>query len=65
MDGLAGLAGWRWIFILEGLATIVVGLLAAYILPADLASARFLTDDEKRYAGRSPDHAIRETPTFA
>lgn len=22
LDGLGGLAGWRWIFILEGLATV-------------------------------------------
>lgn len=55
MDGVGGLAGWRWIFILEGTATVLLGLLAAFILPADLSSARFL-DDEERYAyGKLPD----------
>ncbi|KAI0036750.1 MFS general substrate transporter [Vararia minispora EC-137] len=50
MDGLAGLAGWRWIFILEGIATCLIGLLAAAVLPAGLDSARFFTDDERTFA---------------
>lgn len=50
MDGVAGLAGWRWIFILEGLASIACGLIAAVFLPADIQSARFLTDEEKAFA---------------
>jgi uncharacterized membrane protein len=25
MDGIAGLASWQWIFLIEGLATLVVG----------------------------------------
>lgn len=26
MDGVGGLAGWKWIFILEGVATVVIGV---------------------------------------
>ncbi|KIV88716.1 hypothetical protein PV10_08374 [Exophiala mesophila] len=47
LDGYAGLSGWRWIFLVEGLATIVVGILSWFVLwdwPSDNAR---LTDDEK------------------
>jgi len=50
MEGVGGLAGWRWIFILEGIATILIGIIAAIVLPADVSSARFLSDEEKSFA---------------
>jgi hypothetical protein len=31
MDGVGGKPGWAWIFILEGLATIVVALLSYFM----------------------------------
>jgi predicted MFS family arabinose efflux permease len=33
MDGVAGLTGWQWIFLLEGLFTVCFGAMAAFILP--------------------------------
>lgn len=53
MDGKAGLAGWRWIFILEGIATVSISLLAWTIMPADLGSAKFLTSEEREFARTS------------
>ncbi|KAG6861601.1 hypothetical protein C0995_014508 [Termitomyces sp. Mi166 len=50
MEGVGGLAGWRWIYILEGLATIIASLISAFILPADISSARFLTEEERAFA---------------
>ncbi|KAJ4478051.1 MFS transporter [Lentinula aciculospora] len=50
MDGIGGLAGWRWIFILEGICTILFCLVALFVLPADIASARFLTTEEREFA---------------
>ncbi|CAL1700967.1 unnamed protein product [Somion occarium] len=50
MNGIGGLAGWRWIFILEGLATIIIALLAVYFLPADLWFAEFFTEEERAFA---------------
>jgi len=52
MNGVGGLSGWRWIFILEGIATVFIGIIAACILPADLASASFLTQEERDFAVR-------------
>src|SRR4051794_9806651 len=32
MNGLGGYAGWRWIFIMEGLATVVMGIACFFVL---------------------------------
>lgn len=50
MHDVGGLAGWRWIFILEGLATILIGIAAALILPTDISSAKFLSSEEREFA---------------
>jgi hypothetical protein len=31
MNGVGGYAGWRWIFILEGLLTVVVAVVAFFV----------------------------------
>ncbi|KAI8301404.1 putative transporter [Colletotrichum sp. SAR11_59] len=48
MEGVAGLSGWRWIMIIEGLPTVVLGVVTFFLLPNDAASASFLSDEEKR-----------------
>ncbi|KAF1942948.1 MFS general substrate transporter [Clathrospora elynae] len=45
-----GFEGWRWIFIVEGLLTVLVGICSAFLLPNDIESSRFLTSDEKEHA---------------
>ncbi|KAK5995919.1 putative transporter [Cladobotryum mycophilum] len=45
-----GLEGWRWIFIIEGLLTVVSGLIAFAGLPNGVATASFLTPEEREYA---------------
>jgi len=57
MDGVGGLAGWRWIFIMEGIITIALGLMG-YILIIDfpdkstkphlITRKAFLTMDEAK-----------------
>ncbi|KAF4549816.1 MFS-type transporter-like protein 58 [Elsinoe fawcettii] len=48
MDGVGGYGGWRWIFILEGLFTILVGIASKWFVADWPEQASFLTDDEKR-----------------
>ncbi|EJD40522.1 MFS general substrate transporter [Auricularia subglabra TFB-10046 SS5] len=49
MSGTGGLQGWSWIFVLEGLATVVVGVVAAVVLPDLPSTAKFLREDQKEY----------------
>ncbi|MGU7778584.1 MFS transporter [Burkholderia sp. PU8-34] len=47
-DGLAGFHGWQWLFVVEGLPTIVIGVFAYWYLSDDVASARWLDAEEKQ-----------------
>ncbi|KAJ6120677.1 hypothetical protein N7523_004957 [Penicillium sp. IBT 18751x] len=47
MGGVAGLAAWRWLFILEGLATIILGVIALFVLPDFPGTTKWLTEAEK------------------
>ncbi|HVW74055.1 MAG TPA: MFS transporter, partial [Rhizomicrobium sp.] len=47
LDGAAGLAGWQWLFILQALPTIALGLAFHLLLPDAPASAPWLKPDEK------------------
>ncbi|KAG0288963.1 hypothetical protein BGZ96_007364, partial [Linnemannia gamsii] len=50
MDGVCGLEGWQWIFILEGIPTIVVCVIAYIYLPDFPATSAFLTPAERALA---------------
>ncbi|KAM0321913.1 hypothetical protein ACHAQA_009810 [Verticillium albo-atrum] len=47
MDGVQGMSGWRWIMIIEGIPTFVLGVVTYWALPNDPATAYFLTEEEK------------------
>jgi MFS family permease len=47
MRDVGGLNGWRWIFILEGILTILVSLLAYFFIANYPSTAKFLTDKER------------------
>ncbi|CEL11577.1 hypothetical protein ASPCAL14678 [Aspergillus calidoustus] len=50
LSGMAGaghLAAWRWLFILEGIATVLLGLLAMVVLPDFPGTIKWLTDAER------------------
>ncbi|KAJ7173592.1 major facilitator superfamily domain-containing protein [Mycena filopes] len=49
MNGLGGLHGWSWIFLLEGLATVIVSLVAFWAMSDYPATATFLTPVERKH----------------
>ncbi|EER28038.1 hypothetical protein D8B26_006687 [Coccidioides posadasii str. Silveira] len=48
MDGVAGYGAWRWIFILEGIATVVIAVASKFIIADWPETAKFLKEDERR-----------------
>lgn len=47
MDGVGNLASWRWIFILEGIATVLLSSLIFIFLPDDPTRSKWLTASER------------------
>lgn len=47
LNGVAGLRGWQWMFLLEGLPATLLGIMAWHYLDDKPASARWLTDNER------------------
>ncbi len=48
LDGVGGLAGWQWLFVLEGLPTVLLGVVTWWYLDDKPADARWLSVAEKR-----------------
>ncbi|KAJ5444321.1 uncharacterized protein N7458_008193 [Penicillium daleae] len=47
MNGVGHLQSWRWLFIIEGLVTVVVGTIAIFVLPDFPSTTKWLTLEEK------------------
>jgi len=60
-EGVGGLAGWQWMFLLEGLPCVFLGILMFFVLANRPAEARWLSVEEKRLLecelGSSSSHA--------
>jgi len=47
MNAVGGLAGWQWLFLLEGIPSVLLGLLVLIVLDDRIDDAKWLTSDEK------------------
>ncbi|POS74793.1 hypothetical protein DHEL01_v206807 [Diaporthe helianthi] len=56
MDGIGGQSNWRWIFILEGILSIVVAVVAFFLVSDFPAQSRWLSERERQ-------HVLRRTQT--
>ena len=60
-----GLHGWQWMFIAEGLPSLLLGVIVFLWLPDTPATARWLTPDEKQLiAARLAEQPQRELHSF-
>lgn len=49
MRGIGGYEGWRWIFLLEGILSVVVGASCFFLLPDSPETASWLKPEESRF----------------
>ena len=52
LEGRAGLHGWQWLLLVEGLPAVVLGLIILRFLPDAPDTARWLSEPEKRWIER-------------
>lgn len=50
LDDVCGLAGWRWLFILQGAVTFAIAIVGYFILPDFPHTTRWLTQEERDLA---------------
>jgi ACS family tartrate transporter-like MFS transporter len=49
MNGMAGLGGWQWLFLIEGIPSIVLAFVTLVYLPDGPAKASWLSAEEKKW----------------
>ena len=47
LQGRLGLAGWQWLFLVEGIPPILLGVVIFFMLPDSPAKASWLTGEER------------------
>jgi MFS family permease len=60
--GVRGLAGWQWLFVIEALPAIVLGIATMFYLDNGIASARWLTPDQKQILSRNLENEHAGVP---
>jgi MFS family permease len=48
-DHIGGLSGWRWLFLLEGIPALILGIAVLWLLADGPREAKWLTEDEKAF----------------
>lgn len=52
MDGVRGMRAWRWLYVLEGSITCVIGLVVCFLLPDFPDTWRSLSEEQQAVALR-------------
>ncbi|KAJ5291018.1 hypothetical protein N7478_000269 [Penicillium angulare] len=60
VSGAGGLSGWQWLFLVEGIATVIYGVALWFLLPDFPETSTWLTEREKKFIqARLPANAPR------
>jgi sugar phosphate permease len=62
--GVADMAGWQWLFIIQGAPAIVMGLIFYFVVSSTPKDARWLTDSEKTVLSKSLSTPEKPQPAF-
>src|SRR5579872_2078502 len=60
MDGMLGIKGWQWIFIIEAVPAVLLGLVVLRYMTDRPASADWLSEDERNWLQRRLDNESRQ-----
>ncbi len=52
LDGMGGLRGWQWLFLLEGLPSVIIGFAVLWVLPNGPSEASWLSQEEKGWLSK-------------
>ncbi|SDL25882.1 MFS transporter, ACS family, tartrate transporter [Arthrobacter sp. ov407] len=58
MDGIWGLQGWQWLYIIEGVPAIILGILTPFLMTDRPSQAHWLADDEREWLTRTMDDEL-------
>ncbi len=61
-SGNLGLAGWQWLFLIEGIPSILVGIWVIFYLDSSIQDAKWLTAEEKVILSRAVDAEEKHKP---
>lgn len=61
MDGIGGLGGWQWLFLIEGIPAVVLGIITLVYLPDGPHKANWLSADEKKWISNTLERERKET----
>ncbi len=59
MNGVAGLGGWQWVFLLEGIPAVLLGVVTYFYLTDRPAQARWLTLPERTWLAQRMENEER------
>ncbi len=63
LDGWFGMRGWHWLFILEGIPAVLLGIACLFILTDKPEQAKWLTDEQRGWlVNRLADERSKKTP---
>jgi ACS family tartrate transporter-like MFS transporter len=60
LQGLFGLAGWKWMYLIEAVPTVLLGIVVLFWLTDRPAQATWLNDEERGWLSSTLEHECRQ-----